>query len=333
MDAQKKTPMEPKKLVLLWILQILKNYSDYDHPLTQAKIALHLKNEHGIVIERKAIGRNIAFLREAGYAIETAPARAGCYLDERELEDSELRLLIDGVLASRHITAHQSKALINKLCGLSNVYFRSHVKNIYTVHDWSKTENQALFYNIELIDQAIEQGKCLCFDYNKYGADKQLHKTASHTASPYQLILHNQRYYLMALNERWHNMAFYRVDRITDMTVSDQGLTPITEVEGYQGGIDYKEIASALPYMYTDRPELVTFLADTGIVDQVVDWFGNGATITPHGEDKMLVSVRVSLMAMEHWAMQYARHVEILTPQSLRDTLRRTLTEALERYQ
>lgn len=29
------------------------------------------------------------------------------------------------------------------------------------------------------------------------------------------MILHNQRYYLMAYNEYWKNMAFYRMDKIT----------------------------------------------------------------------------------------------------------------------
>ena len=48
---------EPKKLALIRIWQILKEYSDYDHPLTQDDIARHLESDYGIVIERKAISR------------------------------------------------------------------------------------------------------------------------------------------------------------------------------------------------------------------------------------------------------------------------------------
>ena len=54
---------EPKKLALIRIWQILKDYSDYDHPLTQEDIAVKLENEYGIVIERKAISRNISLLK------------------------------------------------------------------------------------------------------------------------------------------------------------------------------------------------------------------------------------------------------------------------------
>ena len=146
---------EPKKLALIRIWQILKEYSDYNHPMTQEDISRHLENDYGIVIERKAISRNISLLKEAGVEIESR--RAGSYLEYRDFEDAELHMLIDGVLSSKHITARHSKDLIERLCRLSNKYFKSSVKHIFSVNDWSKTDNQALVYNIELIDTAIEK--------------------------------------------------------------------------------------------------------------------------------------------------------------------------------
>ncbi len=82
-------------------------------------------------------------------------------------------MIIDGILSSKHITAKHSKDLIERICGLSNKYFKSHIKNIYSVNDWSKNDNQAIFYNIELIDIAIENGVQLKYQYNKFGADKK----------------------------------------------------------------------------------------------------------------------------------------------------------------
>ena len=52
---------EPKKLLLLRILQVLENYSSEQHPLRQKDIMLHLHNEYGMDCERKAVGRNIDF--------------------------------------------------------------------------------------------------------------------------------------------------------------------------------------------------------------------------------------------------------------------------------
>ena len=321
--------LEPKKLALLRILQILEQYSDCDNPLKQEDIANYLDKDYGIVIERKAIGRNLSLLKEAGYDILSD--RRGSYLASREFEDSELRLLIDGVLASKHITAKHSKELIEKLCSLSNKYFRSHVKNIWSVNEWSKTDNQALFYNIEIVDAAIEKKKQITFSYNKYGADKKLHKTSDQRVTPYQMILHNQRYYLVACHEKWKKLGHYRLDRITDIRLTEEPATPLRSLPGHANGMDYKEYATSLPYMFTDPLENIEFLSEPDIVDQIVDWFGENARIQPCG-DKLKVYVKASPMAMEYWAMQYLNFVEILSPVSLRERIAANLEAARGKY-
>lgn len=322
---------ESKKLALLRIWQILKEHSDYNHPLTQEDIADKLEKEYGIVIERKAISRNISLLKEAGIEIESR--RAGSYLDCRDFEDSELHMLIDGVLSSKHITAKHSKDLIDRICGLSNKYFRSSVKHIHSVNDWSKTDNQALFYNIELIDTAIEKGKQIHYDYNKYGIDKKLHKSSQQYVSPYLMILHNQRYYLMAYSEYWGNMVFHRLDRITNMTMTEEKATPISKVPGYEKGISFKDLSSTMPYMYTDKPKQIEFLADVEIIDQIIDWFGNEVKlIKTADETKVLARIKASPNAMEHWAMQYINFVEITAPESLRERIKEALKKGSKKY-
>lgn len=204
---------EPKKLALLRIFEILFNYSDEDHPLLQEEIANKLSSEYGIDLERKAISRNISLLIDAGYDIESG--RRGCYLARRDFEDSELRLLIDGVLSSRHITSKHSKELIDKLIKQSNVYFKSNVKHVYSVDAWSKTENCAVFYNIDMATEAINESRQIAFVYNKYGLDKKMHRSARHVATPLQLLLHNQRYYIMAYEDYWKKVVYYRLDHIT----------------------------------------------------------------------------------------------------------------------
>ena len=324
------TSIEPKKLALLRIAQIFHKYSNPEHLLTYEDIANHLKSEYGIEIERKAVKRNISLLKEAGF--EICSTRVGSYLEEREFTDAELRILIDGVLSSKHISARYSKDLIEKLVGLSDKYFRARVQYIHSVGEWGKTDNKELFYNIEVIDEAISRKKQVTFDYNKYGADKKLHKTKSHTVSPYQLILHNQRYYLMGRSEQWKNMGYYRLDRITNISLTDEKLVPITTIKGFERGINYKEISTALPYMYTDEPEYVEFIADEAIIDQVIDWFGKDIRIVKSGDGELTVTVKVSPMAMQLWAMQYAEHVRVTKPQALVDSIRATLKAAVKKY-
>ena len=89
-----------------------------------------------------------------------------------------------------------------------------------------------------------------------------------------------------------------------------------------------------MPYMYSDEPERIDFVADAGIVDQIIDWFGNDIRITKNSDDekKINVSVVSSPNAMEHWAMQYINYVEVTAPESIRDRICKSLKNGMKKY-
>lgn len=336
--------IEPKKMALLRILQILNEHSDYNHPLTHEEIIEKLYSLYGIELERKAVGRHINDLidifekdalnnKNGEYMIITSDKKRGTYVEKRVFEDAELRMLIDAVLSSKYIHAKHSTDLINKLCSLSNKYFKSNIKNVYSINDWNKSDNFSLFYNIDLIDEAIDKNIQIKFNYNKYGIDKKLHQGVDHIISPYQLILHNQRYYLMALEEKWKSISYYRLDQIKNMELlEDKKSTPLREVEGYENGIDYKDLSSSRPYMYTDKAEWVEFYAREAMLSQIIDWFGNDIEIEKVEDKKIKVKLKVSLDAMTYWALQYVRYVEIISPITLRERVKKNLEIGLEKY-
>lgn len=314
---------EPKKLALLRILQLLQKLSCEKHPLTQADIARELEQGYGITMERKAVSRNISVLREAGYDIVSV--RGGCYLREREFEPGELRALIDGVLSSRYISASQSKALVEKLTDLGGAGFDPHIRHLRKLTCADKTDNQELFLNIELVDEAISAQKQLSFDYNRHGAGGRPSKTKRHRVSPYQLLLHNQRYYLAARNERYGSLTFYRLERITGAEILDEPLTPP------ERDMDFSALSLERPYMFTDAPERVVFYADEAVSDQVRDWFGSAARVIRE-EGRLRVTVTTSVEAMRYWALQYLNYVEVLYPPRLRENICRDLAAGVEKY-
>lgn len=332
----KEKGFEDKKLALLRMMQIFEKYSDFDHPLKQQDIVDHLYSDYGIILERKAVGRNISLLNQAlehdRKPVIVCERGRGAYLESREFTDAELRLLIDSVLSSRHITAEYSKEIIEKLCGLSNRHFRSNMGHVFFVNDWSKTENKEVFYNIEIIGDAIEKGNQIVFKYKLYGADRLPHTRLRNRVSPYQLILHNQRYYLVAYDESEKKIEHYRLDRIYEINIARNRATPLRSLEGYQNGIDYRRFSS-MPYMYADNPVETVFLSDYGFVDTVVDSFGLDVKIEDDFKLGMLrVTVNVSPSAMEYWAMQYVNYVEVLSPLPLREKIRNNITAARLKY-
>ena len=119
---------QPKKMIVINILDILKRYTDENHRLSQREIMDILEREYDMKVDRKAVKRNLMNLIDFGYQVEYSESiRQGkngeeeiiftdWYL-EKDFTDSELRLLIDSLLFSKHIPYSQCKALIEKLEG------------------------------------------------------------------------------------------------------------------------------------------------------------------------------------------------------------------------
>ena len=258
------------------IYQILEEYSDENHPLTQQAIIDKLEANYGIECERKAVSRNLGCLQDMDF--DVVITGKGAYLASRRFENSELRLLIDSVMGSRHINPNYSAELVGKLAELGGKNFKGQVKHIYTVGEWGKSDSKELFLNIDLIDEAIEKGKKISFDYMKLGVDKKQHKSSFKKATPYQLILHNQRYYLVMLDEKYNNMSYLRVEKMSKMKVLKEDGVPLREVEGYKNGIDYSRFASGFPYMFSDEQVTVRIKCKNRMADDLGDWL---ATATP----------------------------------------------------
>lgn len=321
---------ENKQTLLFRLYQVLFDYSDENNLLTQQDIIDILEREYGLVVERKAIGRNISYLNEMGIDVESS--RKGAYLVDRPIEKSELHMLIDSVLCSTHISATHSKQLIDKLVRMGGRNFKSNVRYVQSLNDWNKTENKAVFFNISVIDDAISQGKQIKFYYNKIGADKQLHHTSRPCVSPYRMVLHNQHYYLMGCNHKWMNISFYRLDKITEIEIIDQPTVPIKSLDGYKNGINYKELSTARPYMFTDKPEKVVISAKKWMMDDIVDWFGKDVKVSTIDDENIKVELIVSPTAMKFWALQYGENAEVLAPEHLRNEIRQSIEQMCEKY-
>ena len=322
---------ESKKTLIFRIYQILEEYSDFEHPLTHQDIIEKLDRDYGIECERKAVGRNIACLKEMGFDIESS--KEGSYLASRKLENAELRLLIDSVLASRNVNPTHSKQLIDKLISIGGHNFKSHVKHIYSVKDWGKSDNKDFFYNIDVIDEAIENGKKIHFFYNKVGLDKALHPSLEHKGSPYQMLLHNQRYYLMMFDEVFDQVGYYRLDKITNITILDEDAKPLKQNKGFEKGINYKEISTALPYMYNDKPIPVTIKCRNYMMDTISDWFGTDFVVNRVDDAHFTATIKASEKAMLYWVLQYNYKVEVISPESLRQKVIESLQKTLDKYE
>ena len=337
---------QPKNMLVMNILEILKKHSDAEHPLNQKDIMDLLQSEYEMTVDRKAVKRNLMNLLDCGYNLEYKETarinkkgeQEALYSDwylERDFTDAELRLLIDSLLFSKHIPYSQCKELIGKLEGLSNKYFEAKVKHIRNLPE-NMPNNKQIFYNIELLDEAISKGKKVEFLYNDFGTDKKLHPRVSsngepqkYIVNPYQMAATNGRYYLIANYDKYDNISHYRVDKISDIKILDE---PAKKQKELSESINLPRHMAEHIYMFSGESERVTMRIEKFLVTDVIDWFGKDVSFYDETEDEVTASVVVNLKAMRYWAMQYANHVEVLNPQKLREQIKEDLVKAVGKY-
>lgn len=345
---------QPKKLLIINILEILRKYSDEEHRLSQKEIQDILCSEYQMDVDRKAVKRNLSDLIGNGCNIEysetvrktrnkdTGELEENVVLSDfyliRDFTDSELRLLIDSLLFSKHIPHNQCKALIEKLKGLSNKYFSAHVRHIRTMPE-SAPANPQLFYTIEVLDEAINKGRQVSLIYNRHGVDKKLHPTLGedgkpkvHIINPYQMVATNGRYYLICNNDKYDATANYRLDRITDIKLLDTPRKPMKEVRGLENGLDLPQHMAEHIYMFSGESAPVVMRIKKYLIDDVLDWFGKGAEFFDESEDEIGVRVKVNLNAMQKWALQYSLHARVTSPPELAERVAEDIKKAAENY-
>lgn len=346
---------QPKKLLILNILDILRRYSDADHRLSQKDIADILENEYNMTADRKAIRRNILNLIDCGYDIEYSesirmmpnkktgkPEETYLWSDfylEREFTDGELRLLIDSLLFSKHIPYSQCKKLVDKLEGLSNMYFRSRVKHIARMPEDS-TDNKQLFYNIELLDEAINQGRKVSFKYLEFDTDKRQHikkrpdgTERIYIISPYQMAAKEGKYYLICNYDKYDDISNYRLDRITGLKILDEPAKPFEKLKWANGQtLNLAEYMKEHPYMYSSRNVRVKFRITLPMISDIIDMFGTDVSFSDKDDSGVTVSTVTNEMAMEQFAKNFAPDVVILQPENLRNKIKNDLERSLEKY-
>jgi predicted DNA-binding transcriptional regulator YafY len=332
MEDENNLKRNPKKMINVYILEVLKKYSDADHHLKQQDIINYIKKDFDVDTERKAISVNISRLVEFGYDIVR---QNGYFLREREFDDSELRLLIDSVLFSRNIPTSQAKDLIEKLQKLSSQYFSLKVKHVANLNALEHTDNKQFFYNIELLDEAIENGNQVMFIYNKYGENKKLcpRKSQKTLFNPYQMVASNGRYYVIGNVDKYDGASYYRLDKISDIKiVRNSKVKPMKKVEGLEKGLNLPKHMAEHIYMFSGKSEKVFFKVDKSRLDDIVDWFGTDFKIRKKLEDEYIISVDVNTNAMYYWALQYGDYVEILKPESLRNKMLESISAMQNKY-
>ena len=323
-EAWKTAGNPNQKLKLLYIIDLLKEYTDEAHPMTADEIVNALA-VRGIVCERKSIYRDIGVLTDYGYDIVCSRSEPkGFFLAYRDFEVPEIGLLTDAVSAADFISAKKTAQLIEKLQKLISVPAAKINNRRIFIDRRIKSGNEQTYLIIDELQRSLFEGRKIVIEYvRRVFEDDAVKKSVKNfRVSPYALTWADDHYYLICNNEKYDNLMHLRVDRIVKVTVTDEPSRSFTEVSGYKTAFDVADYTARAFNMFGGERQTITLRCRNSALEQIIDRFGSNISPRADGDSHFIISTEALVSeGLISWLLSCSDSAELLLPAVLREKL------------
>jgi predicted DNA-binding transcriptional regulator YafY len=315
---------------ILYILNVLKKYSDEDHMLQINDIKDLINEEYEVDIDPRTIRRNINLLKEKfDYDIVTwNENRQGYYLiknPDMDFEPGEIRAIIDTFSYSTFIPKAISNEVISKCKNMQNVYENEKLKD-YKVYSFGyKTSNREIVKNIEDVSNAIYNKKKIKFDYYKYELNPSLNNvnTGERIISPFAIVYQLQEMYVVGLKDGKNNLYTYRLDRMKNIKETKEKITSKVSNE------DIDNFISSTVSMFGSVGEDIEIICNNVLLDNVVDLFGDSSIIKKYDSNNFYLKTNKDLEGFKRYILRNLDMIKIVKPVKLKNEIDRIVENYL----
>ena len=189
--------------------------------------------------------------------------------------------------------------------------------------------NDSIYHNVDYIQEAISQNKQIRFRYFDWDiGPKRRYREKEYLASPYGLCQDNENCYLLAFSSR-HNITSYRVDRMSDIQLTEENRTPCPELTGKA----FYEQANRRFQMYSGDATQVKMRFHRDLINVVIDRFGKDTMLIPDGPEHFTFTVNVAVSPMFlSWVIGFGAKAKILHPASVVQQCKDLCQEVMNQY-
>ena len=317
----------------IYILNVLKKYTDENHMISAAEIGRKVKEIYSVEIDPRTIRRNINLLKyKLDYDISTREENGkGYYINknpETDFEPGEIRAIIDTFSYANYIVPSISKNIIKKCKSMQNVYENKKLRNYKIYANDTKTDNMEVIKNIEDVSTAIQNLSKVKFEYWKYTMENKIKKEIVSTpkVTPYAIVYNKQEFYMIGIKEGQDKFYNYRLDRIKNLKQLEEKRTIAKTSK------EIKEYAESLVEMFGGEKANIEIICTDYLLDTIFELFGKKAKVLKIDDKAFKVKLKANPRGFKVWAMRNLDCIEVLKPKALRDEIKEIMEDARKRY-
>ncbi len=322
-----------QKLKLLYLMDLLLERTDEEHGITMQEI-LDALQAHGIKAERKSIYDDFESLRIYGLDVLMRKENRSYvyYAPNPRFELAELKLLVDSVQAAKFITAKKSNELIKKIEKLASRYEAGQLQRQVFVAERVKTENESIFYNVDILHAAIGANSKIRFQYFQWNVKKEAELRrdgAYYEVSPWALSWDDEYYYLIAYDSAAGEIRHYRVDKMLKIQTTSEAREGQEAFHAFDPAVYTRKSFG----MFGGREENVTLLCQNSFAGVIIDRFGKDVFMMPQPDGWFKTKVKVAVSShFLSWVMALGEGVKIIGPDQVVQEMQAEITRLQRQY-
>ena len=244
----------------------------------------------------------------------------------------ELKLLVDSVQSSKFITEEKSKELIKKIEKCASDYEASQLSRQVFVNGRIKSMNESIFDNVDMIHQAIAGNLKVEFHYFQWNIKKETELRRQgelYKVSPWGLSWTDDNYYLIAYDDEAGIIKHYRVDKMLDISISDER----REGKDVYANTNIAEYTKKHFAMFDGEEKRVSLRCKNHMIGILIDRFGTDVPILKDDDEHFIAKVKVALSShFIGWVFALGEDIEIVGPDSVLEIVYNHIDRLVKQY-
>ena len=313
------------QLRLLYLAQILYERTDEDHYLTTAQLMEILEKEYNIKTHRQTIPADVEVLCTFGMDIQVVMSSQKRYnLINRTFDIAEIKLLIDAVESSKFISKKKSEELVAKLSQMAGRNQAEKLKRNIAAEERIKYDNENILLIIDSINEAINAGKKISFQYFKFDVKKEpklRNEGEPFIFSPHKLVWNGEFYYMVGVFDNGENIGIFRIDRVLKRPdILEEDAVPLPE------SFDFDKFLQTSFRMYGTEYTTVDLVCSNDVMDAILDKFGKDVSTYAYDMENFRAEVEVVVSNVFFaWVFGFGGAVKINGPEEVKDQYKEML--------